>query len=76
MDKLKIVKLYESSSEKTDEKFTNNIRSNLSVNTDLKRVETDFEWLELMEDTIKYLDNIFRNPNRFIINLCLGSDNL
>ena len=68
MDKLKVVKLYEDSNEKSDTKFINNIRSNLLVNTDIKKVETDFEWLDLMEDTIKYLDNILRNPNRFIIN--------
>ncbi len=68
MEKLKIIKLLENSSEKDQERFTNNIRSSLLVNTDLKRVETDFEWLDLMEDTIRYLDNILRNPNRFIIN--------
>lgn len=68
MDKLKIVDLVEHSSESKKSKFTDNIRSNLFVNTDLNMVETDFEWLDLMEDTIKYLDNILRNPNRFIVN--------
>ena len=68
MDKLKIVDLYENASARDKEKFSNNIRSTLVVNTDLKKVEADFEWLDLMEDTIKYLDNILRNPNRFIIN--------
>lgn len=68
MDKLKVLGLLDSTSEKDQTKFSNNIRSNLFVSTDLKRVETDFEWLDLMEDTIKYLDNILRNPNRFIIN--------
>ena len=38
------------------------------VSTDLKKVEADFEWLEIMEDTVKYIDNILRNPNRFIVN--------
>jgi len=68
MDKLEVVKLLEKSNEKKDTKFIDNIRSSLSVNTDIKRVETDFEWLDIMEDTIRYLDNILRNPNRFIIN--------
>ena len=68
MEKLKILDLLKNSSENEQSKFMNNIRSNLIMNTDLKKVETDFEWLELMEDTIKYLDNILRNPNRFIIN--------
>lgn len=68
MSKLKIDDLVSSVSDKKKEQFTDNIRSNLFVNTDLNIVETDFEWLDLMEDTIKYLDNILRNPNRFIVN--------
>lgn len=68
MDKLKVVDLLDTVSEKDKTKFNNNIRSNLIVSTDLKKVEADFEWLDLMEDTIKYLDNILRNPNRFIVN--------
>lgn len=68
MDKLKVVDLYDNANDRDKEKFSNNIRSSLVVSTDLKKVETDFEWLDLMEDTIKYLDNILRNPNRFIVN--------
>ena len=68
MDKLKIAELYENASERDKTKFSDNIRSSLIVNTDMKKVEADFEWLEIMEDTIKYLDNILRNPNRFIVN--------
>jgi len=68
MSRLKVVDLVNNMSEKKQDKFTDNIRSNLYVSTDLNMVEADFEWLELMEDTIKYLDNILRNPNRFIVN--------
>ena len=68
MNKLKVVDLYESKSEKQTDKFNNNIRSNLLVNTDMKKVEADFEWLDIMEETVPYLDNIMRNPNRFIVN--------
>jgi predicted component of viral defense system (DUF524 family) len=68
MGKLKVVDLINTVSDKDQTKFTDNIRGNLLVNTDIKKVETDFEWLDIMEDTIKYLDNILRNPNRFIVN--------
>lgn len=68
MSKLKIEELLANSNSKRTDKFNNNIRSNLYITTDLNKVETDFEWLDLMEDTIKYLDNILRNPNRFIVN--------
>ena len=68
MDKLKVISLFEGTNPSIHEKFNNNIRSNLSIATDLKKVETDFEWLDLMEDSIRYIDNILRNPNRFIVN--------
>ena len=68
MDKLKVFDLLDTVSERDQTKFNNNIRSNLLINTDLNRVDADFEWLDIMEDTIKYLDNILRNPNRFIVN--------
>lgn len=44
------------------------ICSNLRVVTNSDSVDCNFEWLEIMEDTIQYLDNILRNPNRFIVN--------
>ena len=68
MGKLKVTELLDTLGEREQDKFNNNIRSSLVVNTDINRVDADFEWLEIMEDTIKYLDNILRNPNRFIIN--------
>lgn len=68
MSKLKIMDLYSNSGSKKVDKFIDNTRSTLIVNTDINRVDADFEWLDLMEDTIKYLDNILRNPNRFIVN--------
>ncbi|MBQ1813156.1 MAG: DUF2357 domain-containing protein [Bacilli bacterium] len=68
MGRLKIQDLIDSTSDKKKDKFTDNIRSNLFINADLNKVEADFEWLDIMEDTIRYLDNILRNPNRFIIN--------
>ena len=68
MDKLKVAELLNTVSEQKQEKFNNNIRSSMVVNTDVNRVDADFEWLEIMEDTIRYLDNILRNPNRFIVN--------
>ncbi len=68
MKNIKILDLYKSSNEEKIDKFTENTRSSLVIDKDLKKVEVDFEWLELMERTIPYLDNILRNPNRFIVN--------
>ena len=45
-----------------------NVNSNLRVITNYDKTRCSFEGLDIMENTIKYLDNILRNPNRFIIN--------
>ncbi len=68
MKDIKVVDLYKKANEDRVDKFIENTRSSLMVDKDLKKVEVDFEWLDLMENTIQYLDNILRNPNRFIIN--------
>ena len=68
MDELKVLDLYQNTPKSRVESFVNNTRSELNINTNINKVETDFEWLDLMENTIRYLDNILRNPNRFIVN--------
>lgn len=68
MSDLNILKLYNETSDKRKSNFSEKIDSTLKVNTDYDIVECDFEWLELMEQTIPYIDNILRNPNRFIVN--------
>lgn len=68
MNELEIINLYEKSEQQRNEKFAENIDSNLHITTKYDKVNTNYEWLEIMEETIRYLDNILRNPNRFIIN--------
>ena len=68
MNGLEIVDLYDKYDDKKIDSFCNNIDSNLRVVTNYDRVNCSFEWLDIMEDTIQYLDNILRNPNRFIVN--------
>lgn len=68
MSNLKVVDIYEKLDVSRVKNFNDNLRSTLHVNTVYDKVEGDFEWLEMMEETIRYLDNILRNPNRFIVN--------
>lgn len=51
-----------------DDLFMNNLNSTLAVKREYELSEYDYEWLEKIEDTLPYLDNILRNPKRFIIN--------
>lgn len=48
--------------------FLNNMNSILSVKTDYERREYDYEWIDMIDETLPYIDNILRNPKRFIIN--------
>ena len=68
MNELEIINLYEQSDDNKNKDFYENINSNLRVVTNYDKTSTNFEWLDIMEDTIRCLDNILRNPNRFIIN--------
>lgn len=65
---MEIFDLYQKSNDTNIEHFNKKIDSKLHVYKDYEKTEYDFEWLDIMEETIRYLDNILRNPNKFIIN--------
>lgn len=67
-DQLKIFELYNNTRKKQIAKFSSSLKSKYTLTTNYQKVEADFAWLDIMEDTIMYLDNILRNPNRFIVN--------
>ncbi|MBR4178878.1 MAG: DUF2357 domain-containing protein [Bacilli bacterium] len=65
---LLVIDLYNESDREKITKFNSSIKSDYTITSNYEKVEADFAWLDIMEDTIMYLDNILRNPNRFIIN--------
>lgn len=68
MDELNVTSLFEKADEKRIAAFNKKTKSDMVVDLHYDKVEANFEWVGLMEDTMRYLDNILRNPNRFIIN--------
>ena len=48
--------------------FLSNMNSILSVKTDYEKREYDYEWIDMIDETLPYIDNILRNPKRFIVN--------
>lgn len=68
LDNLDIINLYEESNKERTKSFTDKTESTLKVNVDSKKTTRDLDWIEVMEETIPYIDNIFRSPNRFIVN--------
>src|SRR5574344_1399660 len=67
-EKLKINNLLDNVSKEEVNAFTSNVHSNFLIDSKFEKISVSFEWLDLMEDTIHYIDNILRNPNRFIVN--------
>ena len=68
MNGLEIFDLYSATSPSQVESFNNRVDSQVHVNKSENKVECNYEWLDIMEETVPYIDNILRNPNRFIIN--------
>ena len=68
MDNLGIIDLYEKNTENRIKEFMEKTDSTLRVESEVKRVTQDTEWIDIIEETIPYIDNIFRSPNRFIVN--------
>ena len=48
--------------------FFDNINTTLNIDRKYVNRKFDYEWLDIIEDVIPYIDNILRNPKRFIIN--------
>ena len=67
MSELEVFDLYGKNSKKA-EAFAETVDSSLRVKTDYEKTILDKDWIEVIEQTIPYLDNILRNPNRFIVN--------
>lgn len=64
---MELFDLYNSNYEK-EKTFKEELISAVNYRIDYDRTDFSFEWIEKMEETIRYLDNILRNPNRFIVN--------
>lgn len=48
--------------------FTSGIQATTNAHANYHKIECDLSWLEIMEDTVRYIDNILMNPKKFIIN--------
>ncbi len=67
MSDLNVFELYENASGSQVESFAKGIRSSLTMSTEIKKVEEDLEWIEMFEEVIPHIEDILKNPNRFIV---------
>ena len=56
---LKILDVYKNSDASKVDKFDASLKSSYSLASNYEKIEADFAWLDLMEDTIIYIDNMF-----------------
>ena len=54
--------------EENNQLFINNLNFTLFVKRNHNKKEYNYEWLDLIEQIVPYIDNILRNPKRFIMN--------
>ncbi len=47
--------------------FMTNTKSNITVKKNTEKITIDFSWVDKIHEAIPYLDNIIRNPRRFIV---------
>lgn len=68
MANLQVLNIYDNANQDKIDNFDKKLESSLRIVTDYEKVEKNYEWLDLMEDSVKYIDNILRSPNKFIVN--------
>ena len=56
-----------SSDENLKEQFLEKNQSLVNIKTNFERIEYDYSWLDKIEETIPYIDDIIRNPRKFIV---------
>ncbi len=53
--------------ERRTQNFLARTKSNVSVKTNIEQIVKDTSWIDMLEESIPYLDNIVRNPRKFIV---------
>lgn len=66
MRELEVTSLYDSVDERSLEDFNSKMNSEMRVKTDYYKDANNFEWLDVFEKLLPYIEKILRNPKRFI----------
>ena len=67
MSNLGVVNLYQKNPTKI-KSFAETVDSSLKIKMDYEKVIQDIEWIDVIDDHIQYIENIYKNPNKFIAN--------
>lgn len=64
---MNIVDYINSLNEEKIRKFIETTSSDLTIKSNIEKKISDTSWIDMVEECIPYLDNIIRNPRRFIV---------
>ena len=67
MKKNKLNTIIKHTDENTFEQFMENNSSLAKITTNFEKIEFDYSWLEKIEFTLPYIDEIVRKPKKFIV---------
>ena len=67
MNKNELLNLLDDTDNLAMQQFIGSNESKVVVNSSFQSVEQDYSWIDKIEETIIYLDNIIRNPKKFIM---------
>lgn len=62
-----LIDIIDSLDENLGNDFITNTDSKMKIITNAESIQFDYSWLEMIEDSIEALDNIVRNPRKFIV---------
>ena len=66
MRELEVTSLYDSIEGDKLEDFNSKLNSNMRVKTDYFKDANNFEWIDVLEKLLPYIEKILRNTKRFI----------
>lgn len=68
MKESKVFDIYNNASSVVKEEFLLSTKSTTNLKTKIEKREFDYSWIDIIEETIRYLENIVMNPKKFIVN--------
>lgn len=68
MDKTEILDNFQDLNSNFKDDFMSSVNSRMKVKINYEKKEIDYSWVGLLEENMIYLENIIRNPKKFIIN--------
>ncbi|MDD3453838.1 MAG: DUF2357 domain-containing protein [Bacilli bacterium] len=68
METLDVIDTFKNTNDELKNNFLDSLDSKMEVKIDYEKKEIDYSWIDLLYENVIYIDNILRNPKKFIIN--------